>query len=213
MGSIIKIYIERWDFFRTLILEHIRLSFTAGVLAAVIGLLLGIAILNRKKLAAVVIGTVNVIYTIPSISMLGFLIPLTGIGNRTAVIALTVYGLLPVVRNTYIGITGIEKSTIEVAKGLGSTRWQLLYKIQLPLALPVILAGIRNMVVMIIALGGISSFIGAGGLGVAVYRGITTNNMTLTVAGSILIALIALTADFLIGRLEKRIRRKWRLGQ
>lgn len=213
MGSIIKIYIERWDFFRTLILEHIRLSFTAGVLAAVIGLLLGIAILDRKKLAAVVIGTVNVIYTIPSISMLGFLIPLTGIGNRTAVIALTVYGLLPVVRNTYIGITGIEKSTIEVAEGLGSTRWQLLYKIQLPLALPVILAGIRNMVVMIIALGGISSFIGAGGLGVAVYRGITTNNMTLTVAGSILIALIALTADFLIGRLEKRIRRKWRLGQ
>lgn len=213
MGSIIKIYIERWDFFRTLILEHIRLSFTAGVLAAVIGLLLGIAILNRKKLAAVVIGTVNVIYTIPSISMLGFLIPLTGIGNRTAVIALTVYGLLPVVRNTYIGITGIEKSTIEVAEGLGSTRWQLLYKIQLPLALPVILAGIRNMVVMIIALGGISSFIGAGGLGVAVYRGITTNNMTLTVAGSILIALIALAADFLIGRLEKRIRRKWRLGQ
>lgn len=213
MGSIIKIYIERWDFFRALILEHIRLSFTAGVLAAVIGLLLGIAILNRKKLAAVVIGTVNVIYTIPSISMLGFLIPLTGIGNRTAVIALTVYGLLPVVRNTYIGITGIEKSTIEVAEGLGSTRWQLLYKIQLPLALPVILAGIRNMVVMIIALGGISSFIGAGGLGVAVYRGITTNNMTLTVAGSILIALIALTADFLIGRLEKRIRRKWRLGQ
>lgn len=213
MGSIIKIYIERWDFFRTLILEHIRLSFTAGVLAAVIGLLLGIAILDRKKLAAVVIGTVNVIYTIPSISMLGFLIPLTGIGNRTAVIALTVYGLLPVVRNTYIGITGIEKSTIEVAEGLGSTRWQLLYKIQLPLALPVILAGIRNMVVMIIALGGISSFIGAGGLGVAVYRGITTNNMTLTVAGSILIALIALAADFLIGRLEKRIRRKWRLGQ
>lgn len=213
MGSIINIYIERWDFFRTLILEHIRLSFTAGALAAAIGLLLGIAILNRKKLAAVVIGTVNVIYTIPSISMLGFLIPLTGIGNRTAVIALTVYGLLPVVRNTYIGITGIEKSTIEVAEGLGSTRWQLLYKIQLPLALPVILAGIRNMVVMIIALGGISSFIGAGGLGVAVYRGITTNNMTLTVAGSILIALIALAADFLIGRLEKRIRRKWRLGQ
>lgn len=213
MGAIIKIYIDRGDFFRTLILEHIRLSFTAGVLAAVIGLLLGIAILDRKKLAAVVIGTVNVIYTIPSISMLGFLIPLTGIGNRTAVIALTVYGLLPVVRNTYIGITGIEKSTIEVAEGLGSTRWQLLYKIQLPLALPVILAGIRNMVVMIIALGGISSFIGAGGLGVAVYRGITTNNMTLTVAGSILIALIALTADFLIGRLEKRIRRKWRLGQ
>lgn len=212
MDSIIRIYIDRWDFFQKLILEHVRLSATAGILAAVIGLLLGIAILNRKKLAAVVIGAVNVIYTIPSISMLGFLIPLTGIGNKTAVIALTVYGLLPVVRNTYIGITGIEPATIEVAEGLGSTKRQILYKIQLPLALPVILAGIRNMVVMIIALGGISSFIGAGGLGVAVYRGITTNNMSLTVAGSILIALIALAADLLIGMLEKRIRRKWRLG-
>lgn len=213
MGSIIKIYFDRWDFFQGLIIEHIRLSLTAGAFAAAIGLVLGISILDRKKLASVIIGTVNVIYTIPSISMLGFLIPFTGIGDQTAVIALTVYGLLPVVRNTYIGITSIERATIEVARGLGSTRWQILYRIQLPLALPVILAGIRNMIVMIIALGGISSFIGAGGLGVAVYRGITTNNMNLTVAGSILIALIALIADWLIGGLEKGIRRKWRLTQ
>lgn len=212
MGSVIRIYIDRWDFFKELIGQHIRISLTAGGLAAILGLLLGIAICNRKKLANFVIGLVNVIYTIPSISLLGLLIPFTGIGNRTAIIALTVYGLLPMVRNTYTGITGIAPATIEVAKGLGSTKFQILCKIQLPLALPVILAGLRNMIVMVIALSGVSAFIGAGGLGVAVYRGITTNNASLTVAGSILIALIALLADWLIGSVEKGIRRKWRLG-
>lgn len=211
MGSVIHILIDRWDFFQELIGQHIRISLTAGGLAAVLGLLLGIIICSRKKLASFVIGLVNVIYTIPSISLLGLLIPLTGIGNKTAVIALTVYGLLPVVRNTYTGITGIEPAMIEVAKGLGSTGFQILYKVQLPLALPVILAGIRSMIVMVIALSGVSAFIGAGGLGVAVYRGITTNNASLTVAGSILIALIALLADWLIGSVEKGIRRKWRL--
>lgn len=212
MRDVVQIFIDRRDFFGELILEHIRISLTAGGVAAVIGLLLGIMICRKKKLASAVIGVVNVIYTIPSISMLGFLIPVTGIGDKTAIVALTIYGLLPVVRNTYIGITGIPSSTIEVARGLGSTGLQILYKIELPLALPVILAGLRNMIVMIIALSGIASFIGAGGLGVAVYRGITTYNTALTVAGSILIALIALTSDWMIGGLEKRIRKKWRLG-
>lgn len=211
MGAVLRIYIDRWDFFSELIGQHIRISLTAGGCAAVLGLLLGIFICGRKRLASFVIGLVNIIYTIPSISLLGLLIPFTGIGDRTAVIALTVYGLLPVVRNTYTGITGIEPAMIEVARGLGSTKLQVLFRIQLPLALPVILAGLRNMIVMVIALSGVSAFIGAGGLGVAVYRGITTNNASLTVAGSILIALIALLADWLIGSVEKGIRRKWRL--
>lgn len=211
MIEVFKIYSERSEFFRTLILSHIRISFTAAFIAAVLGLGLGILICRKKKLASAVIGAVNVIYTIPSISMLGFLIPLTGIGDKTAIIALTIYGLLPMVRNTYTGITGIQPSVVEVARGLGSTGAQILFKIELPLALPVILAGFRNMIVMIIALSGIAAFIGAGGLGVAVFRGITTNNTALTVAGSILIAVIALAADLLIGSLEKSIRKKWRI--
>lgn len=126
-------------------------------------------------------------YTIPSIALFGFLIPFSGIGDTTAIFALTVYALLPMVRNTYTGITGIDREIIEAARGMGSTPFQILYKIQIPLAFPVILSGLRNMVVMTIALAGIAAFIGAGGLGVAIYRGITTNNGVLTVAGSLLI--------------------------
>ena len=137
--------------------------------------------------------------------------PFTGIGNTTAIIALTVYALLPMVRNTVTGITGISPAVIEAARGMGSTDFQILYKIKLPLALPVILTGFRNMVVMTIALTGIASFIGAGGLGVAIYRGITTSNMAMTVAGSILIALLALILDFGIGLIVKIINRKRRL--
>lgn len=212
MLDILQIYAERSDFFLELIGEHIRISLTAACIAALLGMVIGIAISGKRKLAELVLGAVNVIYTIPSISLLGILIPLTGIGNKTAIIALTVYGLLPMVRNTYTGISHIDPTVIEVAKGLGSTKGQILFRIQLPLAFPVILSGLRNMVVMIIALSGIASFIGAGGLGVAVYRGITTYNMTLTVAGSILIALVALLSDWLLGLAEHMVSRKWRLG-
>ena len=155
------------------------------------------------------LGIVNVIYTIPSISLLGFLIPLTGIGNRTAIIALTVYGLLPIVRNTYTGLTTVDATILEVAEGLGSDGRQMMFRIRFPLALPVIISGFRNMVVMIIAMGGIASFIGAGGLGVAIYRGITTYNMTLTAAGAILIALLALVSDRLLSLAEKAVNRRY----
>lgn len=115
--------------------------------------------------------------------MLGFLIPFSGVGNVTAVIALTIYALLPMVRNTHTGITGVDPAILEAATGMGSTPAQVLVKIKLPLAMPVILSGIRSMVTMTIALAGIASFIGAGGLGVAIYRGITTNNAAMTLCG------------------------------
>lgn len=207
IGEVIRLYVDRADFFLKLTGQHIRISATAISIAIILGLTIGILISRRKKLATTVIGVINVAYTIPSISMLGFLIPLTGIGDKTAIIALSIYGLLPMVRNTYTGITNIEPAILEAAKGMGSTGWQMLTRIQLPLALPVIVAGIRSMVVMTIALSGISSFIGAGGLGVAIYRGITTNSTKMTVAGSILIALLAILADTMIAFLERRLRR------
>ena len=182
---------------------------TAVLCAGILGILTGILISRHKKAAGVVLGIVNVIYTIPSISLLGFLIPLTGIGNRTAIIALTVYGLLPIVRNTYTGLTTVDATILEVAEGLGSDDRQVMFRIRFPLALPVIISGFRNMVVMIIAMGGIASFIGAGGLGVAIYRGITTYNMTLTAAGSILIALLALFCDRLLSLAEKAVNRRY----
>ena len=206
--QILQIFWDRRELFITCLLEHIRISLTAVLCAGILGILTGILISRHKKAAGVVLGIVNVIYTIPSISLLGFLIPLTGIGNRTAIIALTVYGLLPIVRNTYTGLTTVDDTILEVAEGLGSDGRQMMFRIRFPLALPVIISGFRNMVVMIIAMGGIASFIGAGGLGVAIYRGITTYNMTLTAAGSILIALLALVSDRLLSLAEKAVNRR-----
>jgi len=151
------------------------------------------------------LGTVNILYTIPSIALLGFFITITGVGNTTALIALTIYALLPIIRSTYTGIVNINPLIIEASEGMGSTKLQQLFKVKLPLALPVLMSGIRNMVTMTIALAGIASFVGAGGLGVAIYRGITTNNSAMTFLGSLLIAILALIFDFILGIIEKRL--------
>lgn len=209
--EVFQLYIDRWQFFLKLIMEHLKIAGISILIAAIIGLILGVFISEYKKTSPLILGITNFVYTIPSISLLGFLIPFSGIGNTTAVIALTIYALLPMVRNTYTGIDNIDSSIIESAKGMGSTSFEILYKVKIPLATTVILSGLRNMVVMTIALAGIASFIGAGGLGVAIYRGITTNNTSMTIAGSLLIALLALVSDFIIGSIEKIIKRKWRL--
>lgn len=212
LKEVFQLYIDRSDFFLEILLQHIMICGIAIVIASIIGILLGIIISEFKKTASPVLSLVNFIYTIPSIALLGFFIPISGIGDKTAVIALTIYALLPMVRSTYTGIETIDPAIIESAKGMGSTDYQILYKIKLPLATTVILSGLRNMVVMTIALGGIASFIGAGGLGVAIYRGITTNNAALTFAGSLLIAVLALLVDLIIGLIEKFIKRKWKLN-
>lgn len=205
-----NLLVTKKEFFEKLLLEHIRISLGAILIAVVCGGLLGILISEYQKSAKPTLGAINFLYTIPSISMLGFLIPVSGVGNVTAVTALTIYALLPMVRNTYTGMTNVDPAILEAAKGMGSTRKQILLRVQLPLAMPVIFSGIRNMVTMTIALAGIASFIGAGGLGVAIYRGITTNNGAMTVAGSFLIALLALVVDFFLGIVEKRMNRQGR---
>ena len=203
--EIFRLYAERSSFFAELILQHIRIAGISVTVSLVLGLVIGVIISEYRKPAQIIMNVINVLYTIPSISMLGFLIPFTGIGDKTAIIALSIYGLLPIVRNTYTGISTIQPFLTEVATGMGSTRGQVLFRVKLPLALPVILAGVRSMVVMTISLSGIASYIGAGGLGVAIYRGITTNNAAMTYAGCILIALVALISDRLIYLLEKKI--------
>ena len=205
LQEMIQTYLARQDYFHELLLEHLQLSAVSIALALVFGLLLGILIAEQDKFSIPVLGTINFIYTIPSIALFGILLPLTGLGNITAIIALTVYALLPIVRNTYAGLSNIDPVILEAGIGMGSTRWQLLWKIKLPLALPVIMAGVRNMVVMVIATCGIASFIGAGGLGVAIFRGITTYQLSLTYLGSLMIAAAALLCDILLGIAEKRI--------
>ena len=205
LTNLISLLREEAPFFLHLTAEHLLISLSAIVVASLIGVLLGIFISEYRKYAAWLLGAVNMLYTIPSIALLGFFISITGVGNLTALIALILYALLPIIRSTYTGITHINPLIIEAAEAMGSTRWQLLYKIKLPLALPVLMSGIRNMVTMTIALAGIASFVGAGGLGVAIYRGITTNNSAMTLVGSVLIALLALGFDFFLAKIEKRL--------
>nr|WP_297171555.1 glycine betaine ABC transporter substrate-binding protein [uncultured Agathobaculum sp.] len=209
IADVFGLLVSRWNFFAGLLLEHVQISLASIIIAVVIGGAAGILISEFTCASKPTLAVINFLYTIPSISMLGFLIPFSGVGNATAVIALTVYALLPMVRNTYTGMTNLSPAILEAAKGMGSTRWQILYKIKLPLATPVITSGIRSMVTMTIALAGIASFIGAGGLGVAIYRGITTNNAAMTMAGSLLIAVLALVLDFIPGAVERRMDRRF----
>lgn len=208
LKEILQIYMERREWFLELFGQHLKIAGIAIVLAGIMGLLLGIFIAEKEFMAPVILTLANIFYTIPSISLLGILIPFTGIGDKTAIIALTLYGLMPMIRNTYTGICGVSQEIIQAARGMGSTDIQILCRIKLPLALGVILAGVRNMVVMTLSVTAIAAFIGAGGLGVAIYRGITIYNPALTFAGSVLIALLALIADLLLGILENYVKKR-----
>jgi osmoprotectant transport system permease protein len=211
MGFIVsmgQLLVERKEFFLKLVGEHIVLSLIAIAWITVIGISLGITITRQKRVANLVLAMTNVLYTIPSIALFGFLVSFTGIGNTSALIALTAYGILPIIRNTYVGIEEVDPQIVEAAIGMGSTDRQLLLKVQIPIALPVIIAGFRTMVVMTIALAGIASFIGAGGLGVAIWRGITTNFTEMTVLGSLLVALLAMGSDLILGLVERLIRKR-----
>ena len=205
INQVTRLLIEDFKFFLHLTVEHILISLLAISIASVLGIILGIIISEYRKFSGLILGTVNILYTIPSIALLGFFITITGVGNTTALIALIIYALLPIIRSTYTGIVTINPLIIEASEGMGSTKLQQLFKVKLPLALPVLMSGIRNMVTMTIALAGIASFVGAGGLGVAIYRGITTNNSAMTFIGSLLIAILALIFDFILGLLEKRL--------
>ncbi|WP_339010954.1 ABC transporter permease subunit [Fusobacterium animalis] len=205
INQVTRLLTEDFKFFLNLTVEHILISLLAISIASVLGIILGIIISEYRKFSGLILGTVNILYTIPSIALLGFFITITGVGNTTALIALIIYALLPIIRSTYTGIVTINPLIIEASEGMGSTKLQQLFKVKLPLALPVLMSGIRNMVTMTIALAGIASFVGAGGLGVAIYRGITTNNSAMTFLGSLLIAILALVFDFILGLIEKRL--------
>lgn len=206
--GVIKLYIERWDFFLELLLQHIVMTLVSVVIITILGLGLGILMTKNTWVASILLVVTNFLYTIPSIALFGILVTISGIGNKSAIIALIIYGLLPMIRNTYVGIKEVDPQIIESAIGMGSTELQLLYRIQLPQALPVIMSGFRTMVIMTIALGGIASFIGAGGLGVAIYRGISTYFSEMIVAGSLLVAFLAIGVDAFLQKVEQAMTRK-----
>ena len=206
--SVFRLMAERKTLIYETLLQHISISLTAVLFIALVGIPLGILISRHPKMATPIIYITGVLYTIPVLALFGFMIPILGIGSRPTLFALFIYGLLPLVRNTHVGITGVDRSIIEAARGMGSTASQLLWNIELPLALPVIIAGLRTVVVMTISVATIAAFIGAGGLGVLIFRGITTYNTQLTVAGSILVAVLAVGADGILGFIEKKLLQK-----
>jgi len=212
ISRIFVLYRERSSFFVELFIQHLHITFLAVTLITVIGLTVGILMTRNRWLAGGILRVTSFLFTIPSIALFGVLVSLTGIGLKSALIAIVLYGLLPMIRNTYTGLTEVDREIVEAAVGMGSTPAQLLFRIQLPLAFPIIFSGFRTMVVMTIALGGIASFIGAGGMGRAIWRGISTNFPEMTIAGSLLIAALAIFTDYLLGMIERLVRYRY-LGE
>jgi len=183
-------------------LAHIGLTFISLLIAVAIGLPLGILIAKKKKFAGIVLGFAGVLQTIPSIALLGFMIPLLGIGAKPAIAALFLYALLPIIRNAYTGITGVDPAIREAAIGMGMSSSQVLFKVELPLAMPVLLAGIRTATVINVGVATLAAYIAAGGLGEFIFGGISLNNTNMILAGAIPAALLAIIFDFLLSRLQ-----------
>ncbi|HKW33276.1 MAG TPA: ABC transporter permease [Candidatus Acidoferrum sp.] len=190
-------------------LDHLELVLISMVIAMLIAVPLGMFIVERPVLRAFSIGVANVFQTIPSLALFGFLIPtpfIGGIGKRTAIVALVLYALLPILRNTYVGLSGIDSAVLEAAEAMGMTSAQILFRVRFPLALSIILAGIRTATIITIGIATIAAAIGAGGLGTFIFRGVALVSDSLILAGAIPAALLALIADFLLGLLERRVR-------
>lgn len=183
--------------------QHIGLTFVSLFLAVVIGVPLGIVITGKRRMASAVLGFAGVLQTIPSIALLGFMIPLAGIGMVPAIIALFLYALLPIVRNTYTGIRGVPAAVKEAAVGMGMSSMQILVKVELPLALPVIFAGVRTATVINVGVATLAAYIAAGGLGEFIFGGIALNNTNMILAGAIPSALLAIGFDVLLGAIQR----------
>ena len=191
-----------------LTLEHVGLVAVSTIIAIIIGVPLGILMTRRPALSKPVITFANVIQTVPSLALFGFLIPIPvvgGIGARTAIVALLLYSLLPIIRNTFTGISGVDPAVREAGRGMGMTDAQLLLQVELPLAMGVIFAGIRVATVVAVGVATIAAAVGAGGLGMFIFRGVSMLDNRLILAGAIPAALLALVADFGLGAIEKRL--------
>src|SRR5580693_1295399 len=183
--------------------QHIGLTFISVFIAVLIGVPLGIYITRNKRAAGLVLGITGILQTIPSLALLGFLIPLLGIGPVPAITALFLYALLPIIRNTYTGINGVDPLVKEAAVAMGMTGTQLLFKVELILAFPVIMAGIRTATVINVGVGTLAAYIAAGGLGEFIFGGIALNNTNMILAGAIPAALLAIGLDFLLSLLQR----------
>jgi osmoprotectant transport system permease protein len=207
--NIVRFMLENHRQVLELTLEHLWLVGLSTAFAVLIGVPLGIVIAQRPWLNKPVLASANIIQTIPSLALFGFLLPVPWLGERSdrlAILALTLYALLPIIRNTYTGIRGVDPAVVEAGRGMGLTGSQLLFQVELPLAVSVILSGIRVAIVISVGLATIAAAIGAGGLGEFIFRGLAMVDDRVILAGAIPAAILAMVADLGVGWLEKRLR-------
>lgn len=183
--------------------EHLYISLISVLLGVIVAIPLGVALTRVPKIAGFVIGVVGVVQTFPSLAILAFFIPFLGVGKIPAIVALFFYSVLPMLRNTYIGVKGVDRSVLEAGRGMGMSGWERIRDVEVPLAIPVIMAGIRVSTVYLIGWATLASFIGAGGLGDFIFNGLNLYRVDLIIAGAVPVTLLALIVDFLLGRLER----------
>lgn len=198
LGSFMEFLRSRDDQIIQLLIEHIQLTLIAVGFSLLVGIPLGILIARYRKLSKPIIGLANIIQAIPSLALLGFLVPILGIGSKPAIIMVVLYSLLPIVKNSYTGLVNIDEDLLEAAKGMGMTTRQVLVKVQLPLATPIIMAGIRISAVTAVGLMTIAAFIAAGGLGYLVFSGVQTVNNNMMLAGAIPACILPLLTFMII---------------
>lgn len=203
MENFTNFVVENQEKMLELSLEHLQLTLISLLLACLIAIPLGIWMVGRQRIANAFLGGAGLLQTIPSIALLGSLIPILGIGVKPAILALLLYAILPILQNTYTGIQGVAPAVKEAAAGMGMTPWQILRSVTLPLALPVIMAGVRTAAVINVGVATLAAYIGAGGLGEFIFGGIALNNNNMILAGAVPAALLALVFDQLLGRLQK----------
>lgn len=185
--------------------QHIYISAVALALGIIVAVPLGMLLTRAPKISGAVIGLASVMQTIPALALLAIMIPIFGIGSTPAIVALFIYSLLPILRNTYLGLTSIDPALIDAAKGMGMNSFQRMWKVELQLALPVIMAGVRLSATYVIAWTALASYIGAGGLGDLIFNGLNLYRSDLILGGSIPVIILALVADFLLGKLEAKL--------
>jgi len=202
MDSIISFFSENGIDLITKTWEHLYISLIAVVLGIVFAIPLGIALTRMKKISGIVMGILGVIQTIPSFAILVLFIPILGIGKIPAIVALFIYSLLPILRNTYTGISGVNRNLLEAGRGMGMTNWERIWHVELPLAIPVIMAGIRLSTVYLIGWATLASYIGAGGLGDYIFSGLNLYQTEFILAGAIPVTILALLTDLFLGKVE-----------
>lgn len=203
--NLLTYFYENYIYILTKTSEHIYLAGVSVILASVIGIPIGFLIKNNKRASQIVIGIANTIQTIPSLAIFAFAMSIFGIGADNAIFALFLYALLPIIKNTLIGIINVDPAIIEAAVGMGMSKFQIIFKVEIPLAISVVMGGVRIATVTGIGIATIATLIGAGGLGQIIYQGIGMMNYEMVLGGAICSALLALTADFLLGLVERKL--------